>query len=66
VVCLADMCPYDSQARGENTESWSRWCGIFTRDEWELLGHLKDAKRYYSVGQGSVSNILSSGPLEQC
>ena len=28
---------------------------MFTRDEWEIIGHLKDARRYYDVGAASVS-----------
>lgn len=57
LVCLADMCPFDAQAEGDDWEAWSRWCGLFTRDEWEVIGHLKDARRYYDVGEESVSNV---------
>ncbi|WVN90924.1 uncharacterized protein L203_106169 [Cryptococcus depauperatus CBS 7841] len=53
LVCLADMCAFDSQARGTNWKGWSKWCSIFTQDEWEILGHGKDIKRFYEVGQGS-------------
>ncbi|OWZ53870.1 phytase [Cryptococcus neoformans c45] len=53
VACLADMCGYDSQSRGTEWKRWSKWCGLFTKDEWEVLGHGKDLKRYYEVGQGS-------------
>ena len=59
IIYLADMCAYDSQAMGEDWEAWSRWCGIFIRQEWEGLGHIKDAKRYYEVGEGSVSGRCS-------
>ena len=61
LVCLGDMCPYDSHASDENwsgSESWSKWCGIFTRDEWEILGYRRDVERYYEVGQGSVGPTI--------
>ena len=54
LVCLADMCPYDSQASPE-WKGWSEWCAVFEDKEWELLGYIKDLRRYYAVGQGSVS-----------
>ena len=54
VICLGDMCTYDSQAEGEDWEGWSRWCGIFNEKEWEVLGYIRDAQRYYEVGEGSV------------
>ena len=54
-MSLADMCPFDSQVGGDDWEAWSRWCDVFTRDEWEIIGHLKDARRYYDVGAASVS-----------
>lgn len=53
VACLADMCGYDSQSRGLEWKGWSKWCRLFTKVEWEVLGHGKDLKRYYEVGQGS-------------
>ncbi|KAK1926180.1 histidine phosphatase superfamily [Papiliotrema laurentii] len=53
LTCLADLCPYDSQVAGEDWEAWSRWCGIFTRAEWDVLGYRKDARRYYEAGEGS-------------
>ncbi|ORX34649.1 histidine phosphatase superfamily [Kockovaella imperatae] len=52
VKCLADMCPYDSQ-RSETWAAWSRWCRVFTREEWEAIGYLKDVDRYYGVGPGN-------------
>jgi hypothetical protein len=51
------MCAYDSQAAGENWQGWSRWCGVFSRAEWEIIGYLRDVQRYYEVGQGSVSDL---------
>jgi hypothetical protein len=51
------MCDFDSQAEGDDWEGWSRWCGIFTRDEWEVLGHWRDTQRYFWVGEGSVSCV---------
>lgn len=60
VLCLADMCPFDSQAEGEDWVAWSRWCGIFDREEWDIIGHVRDAKRYYEVGQGSVRRFGSA------
>ncbi|ORY34332.1 histidine phosphatase superfamily [Naematelia encephala] len=54
LLCLADMCPYDSQRVDEDWTGWSKWCGIFDRAEWEILGHAKDVKRYYEVGEGSL------------
>lgn len=57
LVCLGDMCPYDSHASSEDwtgSGAWSKWCGIFTRDEWEILGYRRDVERYYEVGQGST------------
>jgi hypothetical protein len=59
--CLADMCDFDSQAEGDDWKGWSRWCGIFTREEREVLGHWRDAQRYFWVGEGSVSNHASCG-----
>jgi hypothetical protein len=58
LICLADMCAFDSQAVGEDWEAWSRWCGIFDRDEWAIIGHYRDAKRFYDVGEGSVSGAV--------
>ena len=52
IACLAPMCAYDSQ-RTEDWEAWSRWCSVFTPDEWEILGHIRDVEKYYSVGKGS-------------
>jgi hypothetical protein len=49
------MCAYDSQAAGENWQGWSRWCGVFSRAEWDIIGYLRDVQRYYEIGQGSVS-----------
>ena len=60
MICLADMCPFDSQAVGEDWEGWSRWCAIFTREEWEVIGHVRDAARYYEIGAGSVSDSSGS------
>lgn len=68
VACLADMCGYDSQSRGTEWKRWSKWCGLFTKDEWEVLGHGKDLKRYYEVGQGSdygPTMGVSRGKLHQ-
>ncbi|WWD05867.1 hypothetical protein V865_003951 [Kwoniella europaea PYCC6329] len=53
LVCLADMCGYDSQSRGTDWEGWSKWCGIFTKEEWEIFGHGKDLKRWYDLGETS-------------
>ncbi|WVR03471.1 hypothetical protein IAU60_000462 [Kwoniella sp. DSM 27419] len=53
LLCLADMCGYDSQALGVDWKGWSKWCGVFNAREWEILGHGKDLSRYYDVGQGS-------------
>ena len=52
---LADMCGFDSQTRGTEWKGWSDWCGIFSSKEWEALGYLRDAERFYHVGGGSVS-----------
>ncbi|GFZ50736.1 hypothetical protein JCM24511_08494 [Saitozyma sp. JCM 24511] len=57
IICLGDMCAYDSQAAGENWQGWSRWCGVFSRAEWEIIGYLRDVQRYYEVGQGSAGWI---------
>lgn len=57
LICLGDMCAFDSQREGEDWEGWSRWCGIFTRQEWDVLGYMRDVERYYEVGQGSVCLI---------
>nr|XP_031863612.1 uncharacterized protein CI109_000864 [Kwoniella shandongensis]KAA5530684.1 hypothetical protein CI109_000864 [Kwoniella shandongensis] len=54
LICLADMCGYDSQAKGTEWIEWSKWCGIFGSEEWEILGYGKDLKRYYEVGEGST------------
>jgi hypothetical protein len=62
LICLADLCPYDSQVAGEDWEAWSRWCGIFTRAEWDVLGYRKDARRYYEAGEGSVSLTMRVSP----
>jgi len=64
LICLADMCAFDSQAGGEDWEAWSRWCGIFDRDEWAVIGHYRDTKRFYDVGEGSVSSTSSSESLK--
>ncbi|ODN97157.1 hypothetical protein I350_08137 [Cryptococcus amylolentus CBS 6273] len=53
LVCLADMCGYDSQVRGLSWDGWSKWCAVFDQDEWEVMGYMKDVKRFYEVGQGS-------------
>ncbi|WVQ80361.1 hypothetical protein IAT38_002466 [Cryptococcus sp. DSM 104549] len=53
LVCLADMCGYDSQAHRVDWGGWSKWCGVFSLEEWEVLGYGKDLKRYYEVGEGS-------------
>ncbi|WWC58080.1 uncharacterized protein I303_100615 [Kwoniella dejecticola CBS 10117] len=53
LVCLADMCGYDSQSRGVDWQEWSKWCGIFTKAEWEIFGHAKDLKRWYDLGENS-------------
>ncbi|WVQ76289.1 hypothetical protein IAR50_005954 [Cryptococcus sp. DSM 104548] len=53
LVCLADMCAYDSLARGLSWGGWSKWCAVFEQNEWELMGYMKDVKRFYEVGQGS-------------
>ena len=55
LVCLSDMCPFDSQVKGDDWEAWSRWCRLFTREDLEIIGHLKDARRFYDVGSASVS-----------
>lgn len=52
---LAELCAYDSQARGTEFGSWSEWCHLFDRDEWDVLGYAKEVGRWYQVGQGSVS-----------
>lgn len=52
---LADMCAFDAQAKGTEWKGWSEWCGIFRAKEWEVLGYLRDAERYYHVGGGGVS-----------
>ncbi|OCF36112.1 hypothetical protein I316_01984 [Kwoniella heveanensis BCC8398] len=52
LLCLADMCGYDSQASGQDWNGWSKWCGVFTPQEWEILGYGKDLSRWYDVGQG--------------
>ncbi|WVQ93834.1 hypothetical protein IAU59_000912 [Kwoniella sp. CBS 9459] len=52
LLCLADMCGYDSQASGQDWNGWSKWCGVFTPQEWEVLGYGKDLSRWYDVGQG--------------
>ena len=54
-MSLADMCAYDSQAEGEDWDGWSPWCGLLGREEWEIVGHVKDADRFYGAGEGSVS-----------
>ncbi|EIW73298.1 hypothetical protein TREMEDRAFT_67315 [Tremella mesenterica DSM 1558] len=78
VSCLADMCAYDSQISGVDWKGWSKWCGMFTREEWEILGYRRDVGRYYGVGQGSkygstmgagyvrelVARLTDSTPLE--
>ena len=56
------MCAYDSQAEGEDWEGWSRWCGLFNKQEWEVLGYIRDVARYYEVGEGSVSPFLFHFP----
>ncbi|WRT63672.1 uncharacterized protein IL334_000595 [Kwoniella shivajii] len=53
LVCLGDMCGYDSQSKGEDWTGWSKWCGIFTKNEWEIIGHGKDLKRWYDLGEQS-------------
>jgi hypothetical protein len=52
---LAELCAYDSQAYGTDFLSWSEWCHLFDRDEWDILGYAKEVARWYQVGQGSVS-----------
>lgn len=52
---LAELCAFDSQAYGTDFLSWSEWCHLFGRDEWEVLGYAKEVARWYQVGQGSVS-----------
>lgn len=56
---LAELCAFDSQAYGTDFSSWSDWCRLFDRDEWDVLGYAKEVGRWYQVGQGSVSS--SSG-----
>ncbi|WWC85773.1 uncharacterized protein L201_000639 [Kwoniella dendrophila CBS 6074] len=53
LVCLADMCGYDSQSKGTDWNNWSKWCGIFSKEEWEIFGHAKDLKRWYDLGETS-------------
>ncbi len=48
---------------GEDWEGWSRWCGVYTREEWEIIGHVRDAARYYETGEGSVSRFISLDDL---
>lgn len=54
---LAELCAFDSQAYGTDFSSWSDWCRLFDRDEWDVLGYAKEVGRWYQVGQGSVSPL---------
>jgi hypothetical protein len=55
IIHIAEVCAYDSQSIGEEWLGWSRWCGMFDREEWEVIGYAKEVLRYYEVGEGSVS-----------
>lgn len=54
VIHVGHMCGYDSAAAPRES-GWSKWCNVLSRDEWEAVGHIADAERWYAVGEGSVS-----------
>ncbi|KAL7420830.1 hypothetical protein Q5752_004783 [Cryptotrichosporon argae] len=63
---LAEMCAYDSQVAGDEWAGWSRWCGVFTADEWEGIGYVRDAMRWYGVGEGSeYGKTLGAGYVNE-
>lgn len=39
---------------------------MLKRSEWEGVGHIADAERWYSVGEGSVSGTRGTGTDISC
>lgn len=62
---LADLCGFDSQAGGVEWKGWSEWCGIFREKEWDVLGYVRDAKRFWHVGGGGVSHLSALACVRQ-
>lgn len=64
IVHIGHMCGYDSAA-SHRWSGWSHWCNMLNRAEWEAVGHIADAERWYSVGEGSVSLDYGSRSSQQ-
>ncbi|GAA5913197.1 hypothetical protein JCM5296_005229 [Sporobolomyces johnsonii] len=55
VLALMQLCAFESQFRGVV----SRWCGLFTEDEWERSKYYYDLGKYYANAYGN-----SLGPVQ--
>ncbi|KXL51435.1 hypothetical protein M433DRAFT_83301 [Acidomyces richmondensis BFW] len=72
VYSMQEMCGFEMIAKGN-----SRWCDVFTQDEWEQFEYARDLLHYYSTGPGNPysttmgwlwlnasAHLLAAGPDE--
>jgi acid phosphatase len=72
VYSMQELCGFETIAHGS-----SKWCDVFTHDEWEQFEYARDLLHYYRAGSGNpygapmgwlwlnaTSNLLQSGPYE--
>ncbi|KAI5809992.1 histidine phosphatase superfamily [Peziza echinospora] len=70
IYSMQEMCGFETLVRG-----CSKWCGIFTEDEWEKFEYARDVIHYYRAGPGNkyamamgwlwlnaTANLIQKGP----
>ncbi|KAI9670912.1 MAG: acid phosphatase pho5 [Caeruleum heppii] len=70
IYSMQEMCGFETVVRGS-----SRWCDVFTREDWRQFEYARDVIHYYRSGPGNrygptigwlwlnaTANLLSTGP----
>lgn len=70
IYSMQELCGFETIAKGI-----SKWCGVFTHDEWESFEYARDLLHYYRAGPGNpysgamgwlwlnaTTNLLRQGP----
>ncbi|KAA8904711.1 hypothetical protein TRICI_005408 [Trichomonascus ciferrii] len=58
VYNLMDFCPYEINAIGG-----SKFCSIFTEDEWKSFDYFNGLNMYYGWGAGQKGGVIAAGSL---
>ncbi|KAG0636336.1 histidine phosphatase superfamily [Tuber brumale] len=70
IYSMQEMCGFEITVRGN-----SKWCGVFTRQEWSQFEYARDVIHYYRAGPGNkyakamgwlwlntTANLIAEGP----